>query len=475
MRRFTEFVVLCLLAGGRLHAAGAERWYRGVTAHFEVFEAAADTVTAEKKARDAFAAFAGVRSALLELTGAEWNQAAPVRVISFSTEKQFKLYAPNQAATAYAASNQSRDVFAMVEPDPEHLNVAMHQYAHLVLQRAGLQMPLWMSEGLAEVISTVKPGTSGVLVGGVMKDHVEELKSVKWMDLSALTAVNENSPAYNESNRAGQFYAESWALVHMLSLGQAYRAGFVKTVAALSEGKSAAEAWQSVYGKSEAQVYADLQAYVKQNGFAANATPVRAGAEAVAMAPAADMDSGLMLADLLAAIRRRDQASAAYDKLAAQFPESPEVAESRGYLAWQDGDAETARRDFEQAMKGAKDPQMFYHLAMLYHDAGVSGERLIATLEKAVSLKPDYDEARLQLGIAEYNRKNYAAAIAALAPIRVVAPEHAAALYGALGFAYLQTGDFVNARKSLEAGRKWNRTAAERAQSDDLQRYLEGK
>jgi hypothetical protein len=83
---------------------------------------------------------------------------------------------------------------------------------------------------------------------------------------------------------------------------------------------------------------------------------------------------------------------------------------------------------------------MCYHLAMLYHDAGQGGDKLIAALTRAVALKPDYAEARLQLGVQKYNRGDYAGAVAALAPIERIAPEHAATLHSVLAEAYEQTG-----------------------------------
>ena len=85
--------------------------------------------------------------------------------------------------------------------------------------------------------------------------------SEKWLSFDALTAVNHQSPEYNESSRAGIFYAESWALTHMLYLAPDYQAHFGEFVMALHEGKTAAEACRIAWNRSPDQVFADLRTY----------------------------------------------------------------------------------------------------------------------------------------------------------------------------------------------------------------------
>jgi len=467
------------LFAAAIPAFGADEWIRLSTPNFEFCSPAgvkpAEKTALENKGRDALLTLEQVRGFILQATHTNRDQIIRVRLVSFQSDKQFKPYSPNNASGSWSSSTQDHDYFVMVESDPEHLPIAIHQYTHVALQHTGLKLPTWLTEGWAELFTTLKAaGTSG-MVGGVLKDHVEELKSVKWMDFNALTSVNENSPSYNESNRAGQFYAESWALVHMLYLGRDYRDNFGKLLGALNEGKTTPEAWQIAYGRTVPQVYADLQAYVKQNSLVATALPAapETSTASPAVSSVSELDSGVMLADLLAAANQKVQAKAAYDKLAMQFPGAWQISESLGYFAWQAGDDESARAYFEQALPGTTDPQMCYHLAGLYHDAGIGGDKLVATLTRAVSLKPDFSEARLQLGILYFNKSNYAESIKTMAPIERSSPAHAATLYGALAYAYAQTGDYANARKNLDLGRKWNRTDAEKRKADDLAEFLD--
>ncbi len=470
-------ITTSVLLAGLVHGAAPDTWFRQATSHAEIYTLAGDANAAGKKSRDALIALENIRTVLQDATHAEWNQVIPVRVISFPSEKQFKPYAPIPGAVSFSATTQSRDYLVMMESDPDHFTVALHQYAHLVLVRAGLKLPTWASEGLAELLTTIKPSGSDAAVGGAIRDHIEELKSVKWLDLGTLTAVTEKSPAWNEGNRAGQFYAESWALMHMFYLSQSYRANFGKMLALLNEGKPAQETWQTAFGRTEAQVYSDLQAYVKQNLLVASIVPVKRENAPADASPTAvsELETGVMLGDLFAAMNHKQQALAAYEKLAQQFPRASAVYESMGYLAWQNDDPASAQKYFEQALPGTTNPQMCYHLAMLYHDSGQGGDKLVATLSKAVALKPDFTDARFQLGITEYNRGNYEAAISALKPIDHIQPEHAAPFYLALSFAYFQIGDLPMARKTLEAGRLWIKTDSDKRRAAELEQYLGGK
>jgi Tfp pilus assembly protein PilF len=440
---FLTAVALFTLA---LPAFAADEWIRLSTPHVELYTTTGDKGAAEKRAREAIRTFEQTRAILLEAAHAHWGQVIPVRIISFQSDKQFKPYAPDGA---YSSNTQSRDYFIMIDSDPDHLPAAIHQYVDLALQRAGLSLPTWFSEGLAEMFSTLKPSAgdaatgapTGAMLGGVLKDHVDELKSVKWLDFTTLTSVNEHSPGYNEKNRAGLFYAESWALVHMLCFGRDYHENIAKLIGALNNGKTTGDAFQTAYGRTTAQVNMDLQAYVKQNSLTAASFPIKGpAAQDPVASPVSDLESGVMLADLMATLNKREQAKASYDKLAKQYPGSADISESLGYLAMQSGDNESARKYFEEALPGTKNPLMCYHLAMLYHDAAQGGDKLVAALTRAVALKPDYAEARLQLGVLKYSQGDFAGAIATLAPIEHIAPEHAATLHSVLTEAYAQAG-----------------------------------
>jgi Flp pilus assembly protein TadD len=190
--------------------------------------------------------------------------------------------------------------------------------------------------------------------------------------------------------------------------------------------------------------------------------------------PVSPFDSDLALADLLAAINKRDQAQAAYEKLAQLNPGKPEIPRSLGYLAWQHGDKDAARQYFEEAFAaGGSDPQMCLHLAELERAASQPDDKIIPPLLRALKSRPDYIDARLELGFVELNARNFEAALAAFFQSRNLPSDKAAAVFNGIAYAYTQTGDLVQARKNAALARKWDRTDAETRQTDDLIRFLD--
>jgi hypothetical protein len=68
-----------------------------------------------------------------------------------------------------------------------------------------------------------------------------------------------------KTDKAGIFYAESWALTHMLYLGQRYRGNFNKFVMAISSGASMQDACKQALGVQMWDVELDLRNYLKSN------------------------------------------------------------------------------------------------------------------------------------------------------------------------------------------------------------------
>ena len=454
--------------------SAADIWTRLTTAHFELL-----TTAGEKRGRELILYFEQVRSFFIQAAPARNSTDFPIRIVVFRNEKQYKPYAPNEVAAAFYAPGRYRDYIVMGDADPEHLPAAVHEFMHLVIHHTGLNMPLWLNEGWADLYSTLKPVPGGkAMVGDLIPGRVQTLQNEKWLSFEALTSVNEKSQTYNEKNRAGIFYAESWALVHMLYFTPEYGSKFGSFVAAVVRGKTAAEACQLVYGRSSALVYADLQAYFRRNRLfgAVFSIKLTKSEEEAETGPVPSVESDTILADLLGVAGKRDQATQAFQKLAAQNPNDPEIFRSMAYLAWQNNDRDGARALFAKAFAaGAQDPEMCYHLAMLELEKNQTSDLAISTLRRALLVKPDYTEARLQLGLVQMNARDYPAALATLAGVRKIDDEHAATLFNALAYAYMETKNFSEARKSAELALKWDRTDFDKQSTEQLFAYLDAR
>ncbi|HTA46303.1 MAG TPA: tetratricopeptide repeat protein [Bryobacteraceae bacterium] len=469
-----RFAALCLITAtsAAVPAFAADQWLHLATPHFEMY-----TDVGERSARDAILYFEQVRSFFTEAAPVRGGVTEfPVRIVIFKNEKQYRPYAMNSFATAYYVGTQWRDYIVMQDADTEHLPAAIHEYMHLIVRHSGLELPVWLNEGWADVYSTLKPIGKKTALGDLIPGRVQELNGGKWLDFNTLTSADQHSPYYNEANRAGMFYSESWALVHMLYLAPDYKQKFPAFVGAILQRKTAAEACQIAYGRSAAQVFADLKSYLTRNqlfGVLFDVKLTKAEEEAV-VTPAGDFESGLTLADLLAALNKRDEAQAAYDRLAKIKPDNAEIPQSLGYLAWRNGNTESARAHFEKAFaSGADDPQMCFHLASLEQTAHQPNEKIIPPLLRALKGRPDYVDARIELGVVELNAQNYDAAIAAFVQLHNIPAERAPLVFNGMAYAYAQKGDLTSARQQALNARKWDRTDVETRQTDDLIRYID--
>lgn len=466
-RRIIFLFIIC----GPLIAA--EQWIKVSTPHFELF-----TTAGEKKGREAILYFEQVRSFFLQASPAKTAPEFPVRIVAFRGEKQFQPYRVSESAFAYYVQGRNNDYIVMQDIVSEHYPAVIHEYMHLVINHSGLKMPVWLNEGWADLFSTLKPQGKKAVVGDILPGRAQTLLSNKMIGFDVLTAVDHDSPLYNEKNKAGMFYAESWALTHMLFFSPDYRPNFIKFVATITSGKSMEESCQAAFGKRLWEVETDFRRYLQGDRFYHMIVDIKLqkSDEEPEVTEASPFESEMTLADLLVMNRKVDAARSALVQLAKSNPDKPEVEESLGYLEWQLKDEESARRHFARALaNGTKNAEMCFQYAMMERRAGTPAQDVIIALQKAVDLKPNYVEAQLQLGQLLVSDGKYLQAIGQLRAIRVVKQEYAPQLFAALAYSYLQTGDLSKAQENAEYSKKWAKTPEQQKQADSVLHYLEAK
>ncbi len=458
-----------------LHSPGtaADQWIKLSTPNFELY-----TTAGEKKGREAILYFEQVRSFFLQASASKRVSEFPVRIVAFRGEKQYHPYRLNDFAIAYFTRGRSRDYIVMQDISSEHYPVAIHEYTHLILEHSGLKPPPWLNEGMAELYSTLTPVGKKAAVGDIIPGRAYTLRTAQWIRLEALTSADHKSPLYNERDRAGMFYAESWLLTHMLFFSPGYRPNFAKFLMEAGSGKSFDEACQAVFGKRLPQVEADLHQYAGGGSFlrAIFDMKLEKSAEDPDVSEAAAFESGIALADLLALTHKKDEAIAAYQELAKNYADKPDVEESLGYLAWEAHDHEAARGHFAKAVAaGTKNARMCFDYAMLARNGADAVKESLPAFQKALELKPDYAEARIQYGLMLVNARKYPEAIAQLNQVTKIDPEQAQWFFPALAFAYMQTGDKAKARDNAEAAKKWAKTPQQTDHAYALLKALDEK
>ncbi|HYH85160.1 MAG TPA: tetratricopeptide repeat protein [Pyrinomonadaceae bacterium] len=143
----------------------------------------------------------------------------------------------------------------------------LHEYTHLLVNNYFRNAPLWLKEGLAEFYSTAR--ISGdrrrVTLGAQIPHRARSLRGRALLPLRTLFAVDQQSPHYQEPDKRGLFYAESWALVHYLleGGGGARRTQLARFVASLADGKNADESFRLAFQTDVDTLEAELSTYVR--------------------------------------------------------------------------------------------------------------------------------------------------------------------------------------------------------------------
>jgi Flp pilus assembly protein TadD len=264
----------------------------------------------------------------------------------------------------------------------------------------------------------------------------------------------------------------------MLFLAPEYKDNFGKFVIALNSGKSSAEACEIAFGRSSSAVFKDLHAYFDRKKLygAVFETRVENREEGATSAALPEFDSRLALADLLVAIGRRDQAKSEYARLEKEQPDSPVLNQSIGNLAAWNRDVNTARQYFEKAYnEGDADARLCFELAMLERQAKQPPAKIIPILERSLKSKPDYTDARVQLGLTRIDARDFTGAVSTLMAIPKITAQYAPPVYCGLAYARLQTGDLEGAREDAGTCRKWAKTDADTNRAERIMTFIEAR
>ena len=471
MHRFARQAALfCVAAGVSADAARQDPWLKISSANFELY-----TTAGERSGRDLIRHFEQIRSFFLQAFGASLPEAKPACIVAFRNDREFEPYRPTAFASAFFTSASSRDFIVMSLGARDPYPVAVHEFTHLMVHAGGHQYPPWLSEGLALLFSNLQPIGSKIKVGQDIPGQMIRLQTEKWLPLTALLAVDHNSPFYNEKAKAGIFYAESWALVHMLFLHPLYRPHLKDLEGALQRSDPAL-ALQAVYHKTLAAMESDLRLYLRGGTIRVMLFDIQLphAVDAPEVETAAAMNARLALAEMLSnRAARAGAVAAAYESLAAEYPGRWEVEQGWGEFCRNQRKLDEAARHYARAVElGGRDPRLFVDYGRTLH----YGSRLpeaIEVLGQGARLNPGSDDIHFELGSAYLGNGNFGAALAELRSMKKVQPAQAYRYFYSRAFAEFRLGQAGEANADAAKARGFTHNPEEIAALDRLNRALE--
>lgn len=434
-------------------AAGGE-WVRVRGPRLEVLSA-----VGPGPAREAAERLERLRGALQQLLPDAGSRERPLTVFLFGERERFARFVPRahrrpDRVEGFFQTGPDRDyaVLPFAAGRSRPFEAAEHEYVHLALSGAFPAQPVWVSEGLAELLSDAVVDGDEIRLGAERPEYAALLARERPLPLRALLEVGYDSPEYLGGAQGDVLYAGSWALarwaVHWRGLG-----GLRAFLGAVAEGSPAAVAFAERLG-SLAAADAGLLQVPFGPLFRVRAS---SGAEARWRSDLpSDADVQQRLGDLLLQGGRIARARSRFERALASDPGHGEARASLARLLGRQGLWSEARREMERALETTpEDPDAILgRVRLRVEEALARGEplaedtrqRLVADLEEVVRRAPGTEAALL---LVRLRPEPYAERIALLKPLFDVRPQDIA-LAQTLSHLYVKNRDLGAARRVLE-------------------------
>jgi hypothetical protein len=459
----------CILILSLTSAASArDHWICVHSPNFELY-----TASDEESGRAALTFFEEVRRAFTESLGLKLPENKPLTIIAFRDEAGFAPFRPQNGVAAFTIALSSRSFIVMQDLVPEHYSVALHEYTHVIIDQAGMKLPLWLNEGFAEFFATLRPEGQKIVVGRVIPDRLQSVQSGMYGLHDVLTA-DRQSPLYHDDKRAGLFHAESWALVHMLKFSELYAPHFDQVLDAIGRGGDSEHVLQNAYGKTTPQIQADLAAYIHRGKFREGVIHARlekSGPEP-ALAQVDPINIEVVLAGLEALGAHRKEAVQNLQDLARENRSNPAPFEALAGIQADNKDYNGAVDSLQHALDAGTHNAMFCLQLAIRLKGALPDTEYVAALHRAVELEPDLSVAQQLLAEQAFNTHNYAETVKRLHLVKKLERANAFTYYRMLSLSAVQTGDQAEARSAAGRAQQFASTAEEKRIAEDIVKFV---
>jgi tetratricopeptide (TPR) repeat protein len=467
-----------------LAGAKHETWFEVRSPHFTVVSNAG-----EKQARKTAIRFEQIRAVFRrELELASKHESPVITILAVKDEDSMKVLLPEYWVKSHVRPagiflDNMNQYFAAIEldaPGSNPYNTIYHEYFHSLTTPYYPNLPVWVSEGLAEFYGNTQIGDSEVGLGRPDEDLIVELRQGGLMPLDVLFKVDHNSPYYNEQNKTSVFYAESWALTHYLMVGDksAHRAMLQAYVNAMTSGATEEQAAAQAFGDLS-KLQAALFAYIRNAAFYYIKAPpppeIAAGDLQVRELSEAEVDA---YRGGFAAVRGRTQDAMPMLEQAVKL--DPKLAlgyQYLGFAEYEDKKPAEALADFTRAIelnpKNALTRFLRAYLASGQGGAVGNDEQMEEDLRTAIAVSPEFAPPYGVLAVYLSNRGDDLPAALKLAQ-KAQALEPGNVIYQIdLASVLARMGHFTEARNIALHARRDSTNPAERAEAERFLAYLD--
>jgi tetratricopeptide (TPR) repeat protein len=347
------------------------------------------------------------------LPGARFETPVPTTVIVFKSMSSYKPFNSGNNAGYFQKGEDVNYITLTTELSAQNpYSVIYHEYTHLLVDNTSGNVPAWFDEGLAEYYSSfdIEEDRKAHL-GELIPYHLEALRSEKLLPLRALFAVDHYSPYYNESGKRGVFYAESWALVHYLILGNNGQRvpQLGKFLQLISANVGIDDAFKQAFQMDVESLEKELRKYIEGHTFKMQIATFEHKLEFEAemkTAPLSEAEAQGYLGDLLLHLNKLDEAAARLQQALTLDPKVTMAQASLGILHVRQGQFAEAKKNLQEAVKDDSNNYLaHYYYAYALSREGMDANNFIrsyppataatmrAELGKAIQLSPAFPES----------------------------------------------------------------------------------
>lgn len=410
-------LLLCLLAEPAT-AAAKDQWTGVRSKNFFLVGNAS-----EKEIRQVATRLEQFRDVFTKLfAGANFTSPVPTTVVVFKNDSAYKPFKPlvdgkvNDVA-GYFQSGEDVNYITLTpargSQDP--FQTIYHEYVHLLVDNTlgRSNVPAWFNEGLAEYYSTfdIVDGRK-VWLGKLDENHLYLLRQTKLQPLQTLFEIDNYSLHRNKRDARQLFYAQSWALVHYLLLGNngARLPQVNKFLDALGRNRPTEEAFREAFQTDFASMEKELRKYIDGGNFMAQVATFKHKLEFDAemqAAPLSDAEVEAYLGDLLLHTDRAGEAVKRLEEAVRLDPKLGMAHASLGMAHMRLRRFDDAKRHLREAIAvGSGNYLAHYYYAYTLTREGMdetgftrggyrpeAAREMRASLRKAIELKPDFPES----------------------------------------------------------------------------------
>ncbi len=338
----------------------------------------------------------------------------PMLVLAMKNRKSFEAMEPeeylkkNQLSLAglFLSAQDQNYILLELEADGDHPYATVyHEYTHLQYRGAQDWMPLWLTEGVAEFFQNTTIHDKDAQVGEIDGNELGYLRQIQMIPLETLFRVDRNSPYYHQEDKGSAFYAESWALTHMLIIndrkqGTQHLSEYMQLVRRGTDPVSAAF---SAFGDLK-KLQSALGFYIQQQGFlhfVLNSAAAPIDETKFDVKTLSKVEYDLARARFMAAEGRNKDTQALLDGVIAAEPKNAEARAVEGLMALMADDHATAKKHFGEAVElGSKDYMVnFYFAELSMEGSGTTSTEVEKALRQTIAANPGYAPAYGLLGL----------------------------------------------------------------------------